>query len=376
GFGELAQTWSVPVVAKINTGADRYVLVFGGGYSGDDAGDNVPDLDKVPPSFGKDAANRPPKDVPGTDDDEGNAIYVVDAETGELIWKATGGGTGFDSGAKAYRHPDMVDSIPSELAAVDTNGNGLIDRIYFGDTGGVVWRADATGKSGSPPSVAAELGTEISQWTVTPLLDAGRHFDSNADRRFFNRPDVVLSRDSTGGFDAVLIGSGDREHPLGTSVQNSFYMIKDRFTLSGVPPSTTTTPDNLADLTSDCVSNASCDATTQANLANGWFFHLQGSGEKNLASALTLGGKVFFTSFSPSPPAGGVCGLSEGMGKLYAVALQDARGLYNYDTSDDGNERSDNLESGGIPVEVIPIGEDKLLIQGQRAGEGEGGNIQ
>lgn len=48
--------------------------------------------------------------------------------------------------------------------------------------------------------------------------------------------------------------------------------------------------------------------------------------------------------------------------------------VFNYDTSNDGSstvpeDRFDNLESGGIPVEVISLGEDKLLVQGQGVGE-------
>jgi hypothetical protein len=65
--------------------------------------------------------------------------------------------------------------------------------------------------------------------------------------------------------------------------------------------------------------------------------------------------------------------LSEGQGRLFAVSLQDATAVFDFDTSNDGGgityERVDLLESGGIPVEVVPLGEGRVLIQGQQAGE-------
>ena len=56
------------------------------------------------------------------------------------------------------------------------------------------------------------------------------------------------------------------------------------------------------------------------------------------------------------------------------VSLQDATGVFNFDTSNDLPdqdvlERVDVLGSGGIPVEVVPLGEGLVLVQGQEAGE-------
>ena len=357
-FTELGQTWSTPITARIDVGAGAQpVLIFAGGYNGEDEGDNTGDL-------GKDAANR--NGSSGTDDDEGNAVFIVDALTGSLIWKAKKGATEtYVSANKTYMHPELDDSIPAQIAAGDTDGDGIVDRIYFEDTGGRVWRGDFP-------------GDDRSAWTLTILLNAGRHFDSSAsnDLRFFNRPDIVQTRDGSGNFDAVVIGSGDREDPLDTDVENWFFMIKDRATQTGAPSGTTLTPNELADLTVDCVTAGNCDATTQNNLTQyGWRLGLGATGEKNLANAITLGGTIFFTSFYPSSGAGS-CGLSEGSGLQYAISLQKAEPVYNYDLSNDEGyvtlDRSDSLGSGGIPVEVVPVGDDYVLVQGQEAGQ----NIQ
>ncbi len=220
GFGELGQTWSQPVFGKVaiaDVNGDSVinvldaidVAIFGAGYNGDDEGDNTGDL-------GKDAANR--NGSTGTDDDEGRGVFIVNALTGDLVWKAVNGAsTAFVSADKAYTHIDMDDSIPSGVGAADTDGNGLTDRLYVGDTGGVLWRMDIEGST-------------IANWTATPVVSVGRHFSGSAvdDRRFFNRPDIVQTRDdsSPANFDAVLIGTGDRENPLGRASKTTFTSLR------------------------------------------------------------------------------------------------------------------------------------------------------
>jgi len=304
----------------------------------------------------KAAANSDPVGTPiavtvGTDDIdtapdpdvvEGNSIFIVDALTGALVWKAVGI-TGTDT-TTVFHVDTMLDSIPSDITAVDTNGDGLLDRIYAGDTGGNVWRADIA-------NVTTVLATPVdprSSWTVSQLLKAGRHFiaaDRNEDRRFFNRPDVVQSSDTTGKFDAVLLGSGDRENPNAEDTTNFFYMIKDRATTSGsstgfktfIPHSSDSNDNPLADLTSNCLQDSTKDETSCGidNLANGWFIKLDDTdgGEKSVTPALTFEGVVFFTTFIPG--AGSACGLSEGSGRLFVVNLDDATGVFNFDTSND-----------------------------------------
>jgi type IV pilus assembly protein PilY1 len=375
-FAELAQTWSTPALGHVDAGAGVIpVLVFGAGYNGDDDGDNVGDL-------GKDAKNRatnagmPP--ALGTNDDEGNAVFIVNALDGTLVWKAAGGAsTGYVPASKAYLHQQMTDALAASVTAVDTSGNGLLDRIYAADTGGVVWRMDLADFVDHDSDVSTPeilVTNDPSVWTAMRLLSVGRHATGQAavqyDRRFFNAPDVARSRDGIGPFDAVLIGSGDREDPNGTSVGNFFYMIKDRYIGVGNPPSTTLEPTDLADLSSNCLQDSSCPIPP--DLVNGWTISLADTGEKALADAVTVGGQVFFTTFAPTGAAS-TCALSEGTGRLYVVSMQDATAVMNFDTTNDVNgvtkERIDVLGSGGIPVKVVPLNEGYLLVQGQETGE-------
>ena len=84
-------------------------------------------------------------------------------------------------------------------------------------------------------------------------------------------------------------------------------------------------------------------------------------------------GNVFFTTYLPFAATGSTaCSPSEGGGRLYAVALQNAISVVNYDTSDDlpdqdpeqansTADRSVELRSGGIPAEVVSVPPNKIL---------------
>jgi type IV pilus assembly protein PilY1 len=342
GFGDLGATFSQPRVAMMESPlGTRPLIVVGGGYD-----------------FDKDSGN-------GTDDSVGNAIYVIDAETGALVWNAEDGNGG---GAAIDRHPDMDDSIPSDVALFDSDGDGFSDRAYVGDTGGRVWRVDLK-------------GSDNAQWTASLIADVGRHTSTGSageiDRRFFHRPDVVQSRDSIGAFDAVVIGAGNRPDPLDKDfeAENWVYMIKDRNTVAGTGADTGYEHVDFGDVTDNCLQNASCGGSAP-DITNGWALELTADGEKSLASPLTIGGIVFFTSFLPPGSVGSSsCAPAEGNGNLYAVNLQDATAVFNYNAADDdpgqgddpnsAADRSTLLASEGIPAEVVPLPSEGSVLTPQ-----------
>jgi type IV pilus assembly protein PilY1 len=354
GFSELGLTFSNPRVGKIDYGSTCPsgspppcpVVIFAGGYD-----------------TNKDSRTSPYVVNEGTDDSMGRALYVVDGQTGALVWKAEYGGSTACGSSTTCTRSDLHDSIPSDVSAVDTTGNGLIDRVYVGDTGGVVWRADLA-------------GNDPSKWTLTPVLSVGRHAhpgDRSQDRRFFHRPDVVQSRDDGGAFDAVVVGSGDRANPLDAEVNDRVYMLKDRNISSGTPPSTVKTDSDLADLTDDCFQKVPACTTLPAGLADGWFIDLANLGEKSLATPTTIAGTVYFTTYVPAGEGelGETTCVPEGSGFLYAVALQDARAVINYNTTNDADhpdtqglgveDRVVELSSPGIPAEVVLLPPDEIL---------------
>jgi type IV pilus assembly protein PilY1 len=339
-FAELGMTFSNPRVATLDVGSGpQPVLIFAGGYD----------------------VNKDIRGSVGTDDTEGNAIYVVDAETGALIWKARGG-NGSGSSSRIFEHAALVDSIPSTVSVADTDGDLLADRVVVGDTGGNLWRADIQ-------------GPDPANWRLTLLASLGRHAAGAAgkadDRRFFHRPDIVQTRDATGIYDAVLIGAGDRPDPLdlGGVADNYFYMVKDRNVVPGSGVDTGIGHFDLGDVTSNCLQEG---GACSVDLTHGWRLELQEVGEKVLATPVTIDGTVFFTSYIPSGGAGAsACQPSEGSGRLYAVALQNAFSVINYDTATDppgdedqattASDRYTDLNSPGIPSEVVSVPPDKIL---------------
>lgn len=338
-FAELGYTFSNPRVGLVETASGpRPAVMFAGGYD----------------------TNKDTRGSIGTDDSEGNALFVVDAVTGGLIWKARRGSGG--AGNTVFEHPRLTDSIPSTLTVADTDGDGFTDRMVVGDTGGNIWRADIA-------------GDDSSKWKLSLLASVGRHASGSSgiatDRRFFHRPDLVPSKDGYGLFDGVVIGSGNRANPLdsGGVTSDFMYMLKDRATAVGSGVDTGMQHVDFGDVTSNCLQNG---GTCTVNLLNGWRLNMEDSGEKILATALTVTGKVFFTSYLPRGGSSATaCAPSEGAGRLYAVSLQDGTAVINYDTSDDTSDdpdapnskadRSVELISAGIPAEVVSIPPNKIL---------------
>jgi type IV pilus assembly protein PilY1 len=347
GYGELGQTWSEPKAAKVNvSGTIKDVLIFGGGY---------------------DAAVEDQDPVTSTNT-MGRAIYIVDAADGSVIWRASPTAA---AGITSHIVAGMTYSISSDVTVIDRDKNGRADRSYVGDTGGNVWRVDL-----NDPSPA--------NWTVNKLASVGyAAYGSKSDRRkFLYPPDVVAAKDSAGNpYDAVLIGSGDREHPfngygdaqhpLGDAVQNRYYMFMDRATGLGFIDTTSGgTPSTIVESQMiDVVNN-----TTPASV-RGWYLSLE-TGEKVVGGSVTLAGATFFNTNLPTPPAPGVCTSNLGEAREYAVDFE--TGGPGIDRNGDGVITSTDLytalASGGYlpsPVGLI------VNIGGQNyQGVASGGNMQ
>jgi type IV pilus assembly protein PilY1 len=357
-FKLLGQSWSKPKVgySKLNTSGDvaNPVIFIGGGYD-----------------TNKDASG------PGTADDKGKAVYMLDAKTGALKWSMTPSGGGGDTIFSG------TDSIPAGIGLLDSTGNGLTDRLYVGDTGGNVWRVDMPTDNKSDFSVfkLASLGGSTNE----------------TDRRFFYEPSIVRTfisetvqttvtkEDGTTKeisvhqeipYDAILISSGDRSNPLGKDTTDRAFMIKDEyiktqtFSASSSPstPSTIVQNDTQKDLynyTNDPFENMS-SMTSQAldllqrnvSAKSGWYINLQNSGEKGSAEALVINGVAYFTTYSPPAFAAELegCKPPSGIGSLLAVDL--ALGVKKHKIvenvrSDDQRYININSELLGTPTLIV-----------------------
>jgi len=393
GFEQLALTFSTPQAVSMDLGDtlgtddgddNTPVLIFAGGYNG-----------------GWNGSSRVGKDAGAADDTIGNAIYVVNADTGDLIWKAVGpdgsgsctdlagtvsmagnycvDGSGDTADMTAFTRPSMVDSIPSAIAVVDSDNNNVVDRAYVGDSGGNVWRIELTENE-------YKIGTALrdkNNWYVTKLGEFGG--SGGDDRRFFHAPDYVkaLESETKNKYDGVVITSGDRALPRGSTVQDYAFMMKDTLTVTNAgaaiklrPPFVTPDPDGtyptgLTDITDICINGAETEVACKAlDLANGWKLELEGSGEKGLSSPLITSGVVLFTTYLPNDgTAANKCEPSEGSGAVYLVNLADGSAAFDLAAQLNVWTKADRFQivGPGIPGDVIPW-EDQVLIPGKGIG--------
>ena len=343
-FAAMGLAFSTPQVGRIRFDADGDVattndvntvttLVFGGGYNG---GRNAAGA-----RIGKDFYNSRNNAV-GTDDgtstgDRGNALFMIDAATGRLIWRATRSATTTASytatnGTRSYAHPMLVDSIPSDLTVLDTDNDGFTDRLYVGDTGGRLWRADFA-------------GILPSAWTITPIASVGRHNSTATnnilnDRRIFFAPDYVPLRNTVDrqGSDIILFGTGDREDPLNLTTENSFYAVRDTDLVSGkavseiITAETDTRLPKHADFTNSTAVAPSALVDISSLIA-GYRVQFARTGEKYFSASVTLQGTTTFTSYVPpdaSAAGGRLCAPSEGTSRAYAVGVRksEARSIF------------------------------------------------
>ena len=205
GYGDMGQSCSKPVLANVRYGGViKRVMIIGGGY--DQCYEN--------PNFklGATGLTYPNSSCNGKATAKGNAVYLVDASNGDLIWSATYDSSALDTDGKKY----LKHSIVSRISTLDRDADGLTDHLYFGDLGGQVFRIDlnnnATTASGLGKRVTrlANLATAI---TDTGYTSSNTYLNQNAPR--FYEPATVTIHDEGGKtFIVVGIASGDRSTPL------------------------------------------------------------------------------------------------------------------------------------------------------------------
>lgn len=217
GFGKLGQTWSTPKLADIKVnGTKTKVLIFTGGYD---------------PQQDNDSSN-----IPVANDNYGNSLYIVNAETGQLIWRA---GHTSEAGAN-LQLASMTHSMPADPVIIDINNDGLADIIYAADSRAQVFRFDINNAN----SGANTLGTG---GRIASLGGA----NALNNRRMFNMPDVALVRERGGkSYFTISLGSGYRAHPLNDDTIDRFYVLRDENVFTKPTTYTTMTESDLVDVSS------------------------------------------------------------------------------------------------------------------------------
>ncbi len=341
----LGQSWSTPVITKINIGsssqdASKLVMVVGGGY--DQSQDSIPfNVDNI-----------------------GNRIFFIDAITGNVLWHAgptNVTGLGYDATAN-FTSAKLTHSVPADIRVLDLTNDGFADRMYMADTGGQIWRFDIRNGNVAGTSAAPESGLVVGGVFATLGNAAAGSGPNTSNRRFYNAPDLALLRVDGQMVLNLAIGSGYRGHPINAETQDKFYSLRDYLPFASLSQANYTA-------TAAIVDTDLFDVTTDINPAipvgsKGWKMSLNQpswQGEKVLAEARTFGGSILFTSFTPVPAANAAaaCTVSGVKNSLYVVNALDARPVVNRDgpagsAPDSAADRRADLQQDGIaPAAVI-----------------------
>jgi len=318
---DLANTWSKPTIGRIRvcTGAcaddeteDRHVAIFGGGI-GDDP-----------------------------DNPTGNFIYMVDIETGKVL----------------YKKP-VLGGVPAPVAAIDSDGDIYIDRLYVGTTGGLLYKVLLEGGDTPMRLVDQTLYTRIAgvdydfttQRLVGPIGDEARYdpfqiFTTNGSAIYHEVAAIYVPKHQQ---IALAFGTGDRWNLWDDSdLPGRFYIILDS---------------NFVDADRDGVLDPACAGCpqplneTKYSMINpddpidpdnpifylydppgtalpGYYLNLIAD-EKVITPAFSLAGITIFTSFIPTEVANddGTCSRA-GSSRIFIVGTVTALG-YNFTANPD-----------------------------------------
>ncbi|BAP35282.1 putative type 4 pili biogenesis protein PilY [Acinetobacter guillouiae] len=219
-YTRMGQTWSKPVLANIryNNQITR-VMIVGGGY----------DMCYENPRFKLNSSNSN-TDYPSTSCNnkaqaDGNAVYIINAKTGERIWWAS------NSGANT-NNANMTHSIVSRISTLDRDGDGLVDHLYFGDLGGQVFRIDLNNAKNTP---VASFGKRVVRLANLATKADGTSITNGDQSRFYQPPTLTVHDEAGSTFVMVGIASGDRSTPLDVSPNKGRELMLPLNELTGRP---------------------------------------------------------------------------------------------------------------------------------------------
>ncbi|WP_104505672.1 pilus assembly protein [Acinetobacter indicus] len=199
GFDRLAQIWSKPTIAYMRVkGVRTRVLIFGGGYD-----ETVYERENI---------------TEPTSQTLGNALYIVNADNGNLIWSTSSSHTSTSNTVTA--HSDVKYSVVGQPAIRDYDSDGLADMIYFADLGGQIFRVDLNNLAQMSTTADRNIAVRVSR--IANLRENGFV------PRFYERVTTGIFGQGSERHVFVSVGSGNRSFPLESTVtENKIYGILD-----------------------------------------------------------------------------------------------------------------------------------------------------
>ena len=300
---EMGESWSTPVRTKMNFGTTespnvKDVLIFTAGY--DPAQDSKNSV---------------------SSDSYGNALYVVDALSGALLWSAS-------NDDADLLISDMTNAIPGSVRPLDLDLDGSVDRMYVVDIVGRLFRFD----------VHNEDSFDITGGVIAELGGTANGGAAN-NRRFYYAPDVTLSSDEGRSFLTITLSSGFRAKPLETTINDYLFGVRDYIPFQVIGDDNDDYDYNIT--TNDLVTLSSTSTVVVPAGSAGFKMAINGSGEKSLARSRVFQNVAYYTTYTPgAAPASNPCAPAVGSGALYTIDLTT------------GEVVRDVLQKAGIPPEI------------------------
>jgi hypothetical protein len=264
GAADLGDTWSTPNTGRIKVIdpddssriLDKYVAVFGGGMD------------------------------PSNLNQLGNWLYMVDIETGKILYKRL-----------------LVGSAPSDPAAVDTDQDGYLDTVYIGTTAGYLYKARIG--NAAPLDTLSGRVTDAS-WEPFTIFDTLQS-DTNLRAPIYFPPSVIFV--SKLGKYALGFGTGNREDLWEKDgLPGRFYLLLDEsFTRQDFLDAKLPRKESqYFQLDVNSAANPGTDFLLRpaTGKSPGWYLRLDAD-ERMITKAFALSGIVIFTSFDPKVLVGG-----------------------------------------------------------------------
>ena len=312
GLPDLGDSWGAPAIGRIqvlvdggDTIEERYVAIFGGGMD---------------------------PQRKGMAEAAGDHLYMVDIETGRTLYKRS-----------------VEGSIPMEVAAVDTDQNGIFDTIYFGTTVGIMYKVDIR-----EPKILQDdgLGPRVTaaEWEPFPIF-------VSPGQAYYYPPSVIFVAEL--GKYAIAWGSGEREDLWEvTQQQGRLYMLLDRdFSredfLNGILPK------RESDIQPVQPNEPCADIDYLRQSPFGWYIELLEE-ERTLNRAFSLAGVTVISTYQPEQTiglGGGVC-VRTGDSRTFVVNTTNACGLLPTDDPDK-LDRYFVIEGGFLSSPFVETGQTK-----------------
>ena len=255
---DLGYVYGQPLLVKTNNG--KWSVIVSGGYNSGNA--------------------------------DGHAkLFVIDAETGLLTQK-------IDTGVGSSASPNGL----SAPAAIDTNGDGIVDVVYAGDLNGNLWKFDlgsatasswALGNGGAALFAAGSTQAITSSPDVTRFPAGGYLIGFGTGRYLTNSDNSNMDAQSLYGIwdnlssGTVSLSDLQQQSILGTSTQSGVTFRLSSYAV-GVPGDTLiSTKDHLI------------ERAAYLSGKRGWYLNLPTSGERVVTDAAFRAGRLVFTSMIP-----------------------------------------------------------------------------